>query len=55
MPDAVYPRLPTDNEPSLEELNAHNLAMIAESLQALTSIAERISGHLFDMKRGRNG
>lgn len=56
----MYPVLHPDQEPTLEEMATHNLAHAAEALQTiadrldgLCAIGERISQHLFDLKRGR--
>lgn len=56
--EPIYPRLDPDQEPALDEVSAHNLAYIGGELNRLNDVLERgvellerISGHLFDMKR----
>jgi len=54
----LWPDLSVDESPTPEEVTAHNLACIAESLEMvadrleqLCAIGERVSQHLFDLKR----
>lgn len=58
MPEPIFPKINPDDEPALDEINAHNLAVVAERLgtiadrlDGLCGNTERISSHLFDMKR----
>jgi len=58
MPEPIFPKIYADDEPALDEINAHNLAVIAERLgtiadrlDGIAGSAERISGHLYEAKR----
>lgn len=51
----IWPKLYPNMEPTDSQVIGHNLACLCERLDNAVAMLERISGHLYDTKKGRAG